>query len=56
MTASTDRMMRTTVYLPEELKRRLERRASRDGCSEAELIRQAVAQLLDAGAHPARAA
>ena len=40
-------MVKTTVYLPEELKRRLERVAATRGESEAELIRSAVARLVD---------
>lgn len=35
-------MKRTTVYLPEELKARLESEAKRRGVTEAEVIRQAV--------------
>ncbi len=35
-------MKRTTVYLPEELKARLEAEASKRGVSEAEIIREAV--------------
>ncbi|MGH3007457.1 MAG: CopG family transcriptional regulator [Gaiellaceae bacterium] len=35
-------MVKTTVYLPEHLKARLERIAGQKGCSEAELIRAAV--------------
>lgn len=35
-------MKKTTVYLPEELKASLERVAHQEGCSEAELIREAV--------------
>ncbi len=34
---------KTTVYLPEDLKRAVSRYASRRGISEAEVIRQAVA-------------
>lgn len=36
-------MVRTTVYLPEELKAELERAAERSGESEAEIIRRGVA-------------
>jgi hypothetical protein len=36
-------MVRTTVYLPEELKRRLERAAELSGESEAEIVRRGVA-------------
>lgn len=35
---------KTTVYLPEELKAAVEREAQRRGSSEAEVIRQAIAQ------------
>lgn len=35
---------KTTIYLPEELKAAVEREALRRGISEAEVIRQAVAQ------------
>jgi len=34
---------KTTVYLPEPLKDAVERAAQRRGCSEAEIIRQAIA-------------
>jgi hypothetical protein len=46
-------MMKTTVYLPVELKRALARLARQRGCSEAELLREAVARL--AGEQPAPA-
>lgn len=36
-------MKKTTVYLPERLKRDVERHALRRSCSEAEVIRQAIA-------------
>ena len=35
-------MIKTTVYLPEALKRDVERQAQRQSCSEAEVIRQAI--------------
>jgi Ribbon-helix-helix protein, copG family len=38
-------MTKTTVYLPPELKHALARAARTRGCSEAELLRQAVAQI-----------
>ena len=38
-------MRKTTVYLPDDLKRELERVAAARGCSEAELIREAVRTL-----------
>ena len=33
---------KTTIYLPEELKSSIEREASRRGCSEAQVIRDAI--------------
>jgi len=41
-------MVRTTVYLPEDLKAELERTATATGRSEAELIRDGVRAVLDA--------
>lgn len=38
-------MMKTTVYLPPELKRALSRVAGQRRCSEAELLREAVSRL-----------
>jgi len=35
-------MVKTTVYLPQDLKQSLERRAAEEGLSEAELIRRAL--------------
>lgn len=35
-------MNRTTIYLPDDLKRSIERVADARGCSEAELIREAL--------------
>lgn len=46
-------MRKTTVYLPEDLKRGLSRLAARVQVSEAELIRRAVADLLASEATPA---
>lgn len=40
-------MRKTTVYLPDELKAALERMASEEGRSEAEIIRFAVQQAVD---------
>lgn len=37
-------MLKTTLYIPEELKRALERRAVEEGVSEAALIRRALQQ------------
>jgi hypothetical protein len=46
-------MTKTTVYLPVELKRALARLARQRQCSEAELLREAVARLTsDADAPP----
>lgn len=39
-------MVKTTVYLPEELKETLEKAAAERGLSEAELIRQAIRELV----------
>ena len=38
-------MLKTTVYLPDDLKRELQRVAAARGCSEAELIREAIRTL-----------
>lgn len=38
---------RTTVYLPEDLKAELERLAAAEGCTEAELIREGVRQVVE---------
>jgi hypothetical protein len=38
-------LQKTTVYLPNDLKRALERVAAARGCSEAELVREAVRTL-----------
>jgi predicted transcriptional regulator len=38
---------KTTVYLPDDLKSAIEREARRRGCSEATVIRDAVANALD---------
>jgi hypothetical protein len=43
---------RTTVYLPDELKRALERTAAAEGKSEAEVVRTAVANATREQAHP----
>jgi len=40
-------MVRTTIYLPEELKEALTRAARAARCSEAELIREGVRQVLE---------
>ncbi len=41
-------MVKTTVYLPDELKDALARAAAETGRSEAELVREAIAALTDA--------
>jgi Arc/MetJ-type ribon-helix-helix transcriptional regulator len=45
-------MQKTTVYLPNDLKRALERVAAARGCSEAELIREAVRTLAEEAVPP----
>jgi hypothetical protein len=45
-------MEKTTVYLPDALKRRLARAAHRRGEPEAQLIRTAIERLLDDEARP----
>jgi hypothetical protein len=39
-------MQKTTIYLPEAMKSALERAAAEEGSSEAELIREAIAEKL----------
>jgi Arc/MetJ-type ribon-helix-helix transcriptional regulator len=46
-------MTKTTVYLPPELKRALTRVARQRRCSEAELLREAVARLTGEAEAPA---
>jgi plasmid stability protein len=43
---------RTTIYLPDELKARLEAVARREGRTEADVIRDALAQALDGRVRP----
>jgi plasmid stability protein len=43
---------KTTVYLPDELKRSLRRMAAASGRSEADLIREAIAARVEADARP----
>ncbi|MGH2767836.1 MAG: CopG family transcriptional regulator [Actinomycetota bacterium] len=45
-------MLKTTVYIPDRLKRRLEILAARSGRSEAEVIRTAIERLLGSEAPP----
>jgi ribbon-helix-helix CopG family protein len=45
-------MVKTTVYLPEEVKAALDREALRTSTSEAELIRTAITRLLGLTARP----
>ena len=45
-------MNKTTVYLPDELKRALAQAAAARGCSEAELIREALRALTERAAPP----
>ncbi len=46
-------MTKTTVYLPEELKKALARISARTGRSEADLIREGIARLIDSTVWPA---
>ncbi|MGQ4598291.1 ribbon-helix-helix domain-containing protein [Nocardia sp. R6R-6] len=45
-------MVKTTVYLPDELETRLDAEAAATGVSKAELIRRGIAMLLDASDRP----
>ncbi|MCP3818986.1 ribbon-helix-helix domain-containing protein [Streptomyces sp. A3M-1-3] len=45
-------MIKTTVYLPEELETRLDAESAATGVSKAELIRQGIALLLDNSSRP----
>ncbi|MFB8025770.1 ribbon-helix-helix protein, CopG family [Streptomyces sp. NPDC056465] len=47
-------MIKTTVYLPEELEVRLDAEASATGVSKAELIRRGIALVLDNAERPKR--
>ena len=40
-------MVKTIIYLPEELKEKLARTSASEGCSEAELIREALRKALE---------
>lgn len=44
-------MVKTTLYLPDELKSSVERLAREEGRSEAELFREAVAELIESRRH-----
>lgn len=46
-------MTKTTVYLPRDLKRALGRTARQRGCSEASLLREAVARITSEADAPA---
>lgn len=46
-------MTKTTVYLPDDLKRALEKLAAKRGVSEATLLREAVARLTEETEAPA---
>jgi Arc/MetJ-type ribon-helix-helix transcriptional regulator len=45
-------MKKTTLYLPEDLKNGLERVALQRGTSEAEVVREALANLIDRAERP----
>lgn len=45
-------MIKTTVYLPEDLEVRLDAEAAATGVSKAELIRRGIAMLLEQSARP----
>ncbi|MBL1289369.1 ribbon-helix-helix domain-containing protein [Streptomyces sp. For3] len=47
-------MIKTTVYLPEELEARLDAESSATGVSKAELIRRGIAMVLDDAERPKR--
>ena len=51
MYGNMPRMLKTTVYLPDNLKQRIERVAEEQGRSEADIIRAAIEQYT-AGHHP----
>ncbi|HYZ56128.1 MAG TPA: CopG family transcriptional regulator [Streptosporangiaceae bacterium] len=48
-------MVKTTVYLPEDLDVRLEAEAAASGVSKAELIRQGIVMRLEASTRPRQA-
>ncbi len=45
-------MLKTTIYLPEEMKLELQRIAASRGISEAELIREALKGIIESAAPP----
>ncbi|MFQ5741550.1 MAG: CopG family transcriptional regulator [Acidobacteriota bacterium] len=45
-------MVKSTVYLPEDLKRSLERMAAQEGRSEAEIIREAIRSSVEGRLRP----
>ena len=45
-------MQKTTIYVPDDLKQALTRTARARGCSEAELIREALRELTSCAAPP----
>jgi hypothetical protein len=45
-------MVKTTVYIPEQVKRRLSKLALQQGRSEAQLIREALERLVDEAPRP----
>lgn len=45
-------MQKTTIYLPDDLKLALEQTATNEGCSEADLIRQALRRAVRRGRTP----
>ncbi|MFF5989864.1 ribbon-helix-helix domain-containing protein [Prauserella flavalba] len=48
-------MVKTTVYLPDDLEVRLDAEAAATGVSKAELIRRGIALLLDSSSRPKQA-
>jgi hypothetical protein len=48
-------MVKTTVYLPEDLEVRLEAESTASGVSKAELIRRGIAMLLESSRRPKQA-
>ena len=50
----TDNMVRTTIYLPEDLKAALQARAEADGRTESDIIREALAEKLRGTGRTAR--